>query len=158
MKVRMASTSLAIVVLAALLVGFGFARSGGLSAGGELDEATGKDGKEAALAFGGDRGTEFSGTCIVDGEERAFEGEVPERLEFSPNDGRLECEISKEDPGSIELTFTAAENVRTVQRFDGPESTVRLSYENGGLSTSTTSSGGMNSSLQQTIISESSRR
>lgn len=171
MKGKMGLISLAVLISAVLLVGFGFARSGGQAAGEEVaaggderpttasggrDEAPGGD-REATLVFKGDRGMEFSGTCVVDGEERAFRGEVPERLEFSPNDGRLECEINKEDPGSVELTLTVAENVRSVQKFGGPESTVRLSYENGGLSTSAISSGGNSSSSQQTTISGSSR-
>lgn len=112
---------------------------------------------EAALEFEGDRGTGFSGACVVDGEERTFEGEVPERMEFSPDGGRLECEIQKEGSGDLELTFTAGDNTRSVQRIDAPQSKVEILYEDGSLSTSTLSSGGARSSSQQTIVSGSSQ-
>jgi len=159
-----------LVSLVTVLVGLGFAWPGGHIAGeaadgavrqaaaGEREEAAGGDrGREAALEFGGARGTEFSGTCAVDGKKRTLEGEVPERLELSPDGGRLECEIRKEGPGDLKLTFTAGENARSVQRINTPGTKVEILYEDGSLSTSTLSSGGAHSSSQRTTVSGSSQ-
>lgn len=149
-------------VLIPVAVLAGFACAGGQASGaawaGERGQVTREDaGRRVTLLFGGERGTGFSGTCAVDGERRAFEGETPERLKFSPGDGRLECEIRKDGAGDLELVFSAGENVRSLQRIAARESAVKIRYEEGNLSTSTVSSGGSGSSSQQTIVSGSSR-
>ena len=158
------------LVTVLVLAGLGFLWSGGHAAGeaadgavlqsaaGGREEAAEENGnREVALEFEGARGTGFSGTCAVDGEERTFKGEVPERLEFSLDGGRMECEIQKEGSGGLKLTFTAGENARSVQQINTPGSKVEILYEDGSLSTSTLSSGGARSYSQQTTASSSSQ-
>lgn len=95
---------------------------------------------EAVLKFGGTDGTRFSGTCTVGDEEREISGEAPQSYTFALDGRGLECEIRKQDPGDTLKIVFAAEGTRSVQRVGGGESTVNLSYENGSVSSTTSSS------------------
>jgi hypothetical protein len=117
----------------------------------------GKKGKaraqEATLEMNGDVGTEFYGSCTVGDEEMEVSGQVPESFSYTLDGERLECEISKESAqGDLEVAFTAGNNVNSVKRISG--GTLKLVYENGRLSSSTSSSSGASSSSSQGISSQ----
>ncbi len=130
--------------------------------GKKVKRGKGKKGKaraqEATLEMNGDSGTEFSGSCTVGDEETEVSGQVPESFTYELDGDRLECEISKESAdGELEVIFTAGENTRSVQRISG--GTLNLTYENGRISsfsTSSSSSGGSSSSSQVVSSSQSS--
>lgn len=118
----------------------------------------GKKGKaraqEATLEMSGDVGTEFYGSCTVGDEEMEVSGQVPESFSYELDGERLECEISKESAqGDLEVAFTAGNNVNSVKRISG--GTLKLVYENGRLSSTSTSSGsGASSSSSQGVSSQ----
>ena len=117
----------------------------------------GKKGKaraqEATLEMSGDVGTEFYGSCTVGGEEMEVSGQVPESFSYELDGQRLECEISKESAqGDLEVAFTAGNNVNSVKRISG--GTLKLVYENGRLSSSTSSGSGASSSSSQGVSSQ----
>jgi hypothetical protein len=102
----------------------------------------------------GDVGTEFYGSCTVGDEEMEVSGLVPESFSYELDGERLECEISKESAqGDLEVAFTAGNNVNSVKRISG--GTLKLVYENGRLSSTSTSSGsGASSSSSQGVSSQ----
>ena len=117
----------------------------------------GKKGKaraqEATLEMSGDVGTEFYGSCTVGDEEMEVSGQVPESFSYELDGERLECEISKESAqGDLEVAFTAGNNVNSVKRISG--GTLKLVYENGRLSSSTSSGSGASSSSSQGVSSQ----
>jgi hypothetical protein len=119
----------------------------------------GKKGKaraqEATLEMSGDVGTEFYGSCTVGDEEMEVSGQVPESFSYELDGERLECEISKESAqGDLEVAFTAGNNVNSVKRISG--GTLKLVYENGRLSSSTSSGSGASSSSLQGVSSQGS--
>ena len=72
---------------------------------------------------------------------------MPESFTYELDGERLECEISKESAeGDLEVVFTAGNNVNSVQRISGGRisggrisgGTLKFTYENGRLSSSTT--------------------
>jgi hypothetical protein len=93
--------------------------------------------EEVALEMNGEEGTGFSGTCTAGDEETEIDGEAPETFNF-PADERLECEISADD--AMEIVFTNGKGTRSVQRIG--EGTLNLTYENGSISSFSTSSSG----------------
>jgi hypothetical protein len=108
---------------------------------GERTKARGKDtGKarsgEATLGMEGDPGTEFSGSCTVGDEEQEISGQVPDSFSYELDGKRLECEINAD--GNLRIVFTA-NNTRSVQQISG--GTLNLTYDNGQLSSSYSSSG-----------------
>src|SRR5215213_7080897 len=104
--------------------------------------------QEATLEMSGDVGTEFYGSCTVGDQEMEVSGQVPESFSYE----RLECEISKESAqGDLEVAFTAGNNVNSVKRISG--GTLKLVYENGRLSSSTSSGSGASSSSSQGVSS-----
>src|SRR5215212_1916220 len=105
--------------------------------------------QEATLEMSGDVGTEFYGSCTVGDQEMEVSGQVPESFSYE----RLECEISKESAqGDLEVAFTAGNNVNSVKRISG--GTLKLVYENGRLSSSTSSGSGASSSSSQGVSSQ----
>ncbi len=93
---------------------------------------------QAQLELKGDSGTEFSGSCAVGDEEpEEISGQVPQSFTYDLNGQPLKCEITSE--GNIEANLTAG-NTRSVQRFSG--GTLSLTYENGNISSSVSSSSG----------------
>ena len=125
---------------------------------------------DVALRIAGDKGTPFTGTCSVGGEEHDIGGQVPQSLEYDLNGQELECEIRKQgdESGKLEVVLSS-DDVRSVQRIEGEDVTLRLTYAKGSVSSSTTSvasgqatDGGSSqvsssSSSSQTVISNSNR-
>ncbi len=113
----------------------------------------GRSGDEATLEIEGDEGTEFSGRCTVGDEENEIGGRVPERYTYELGGERLQCEITNEGSGGLEVVFSAGESTRSVQRISG--GTLNITYEDGQLSSFTSSSGGQVSSSQVVSSSQS---
>ncbi len=117
------------------------------------DEYSSKD--QAQLEIKGSSGAEFSGFCAVgDGESEEISGQVPQSFVYDPNGEPLKCEIASE--GDIEVILTAY-NTRSVQQISG--GTLNLTYQNGSIYSSTSSSGssssGSSSSGSSSSISSS---
>lgn len=118
--------------------------------------------KEAVLKIEGDPQTEFSGSCAVgDQEEKAISGRVPQSFNYELNGQRLECEIRNESGGEMEVDLKAG-NDRYVQRTNAQGATIRLTYSERGISSSTISSSGdggqfSSSSSSQTSTSSSAQ-
>jgi Putative auto-transporter adhesin, head GIN domain len=131
-----ASTAVAlasVVLLAVLLTGcsYGNAKS---SAGGEA----GSERDHARLEIKGSPETEFTGSCTVgDGEPAEIGGEAPEDFTYDLEGRALECEISSDD--SLRVELSVGENAHSAQSIS--RGTLHLTYENGSVSTSTSSSG-----------------
>lgn len=94
--------------------------------------------REVTLEISGDRGTGFSGACSFGGTQRTLDGRVPERYVFEPQGERLECELRTE--GALGIVFTDGAGVHSEQQTAGGRSTVKLTYSNGVISSSTSSS------------------
>ncbi len=124
-------TNTTIVLGFALLsVVFATGCTGNAEAGGDSEA------DQAKLEIKGSPGTEFSGSCTVgNGEPQEINGRVPQRFAFDHLNGNpLRCEIASE--GEIEVTLTHG-NDRSVQRISG--GTLNLTYDNGSISSSTSS-------------------
>ena len=110
---------------------------------------------QALLELKGDSGTEFSGSCTVgDGEPEEISGQVPQSFTYDLDGKPLKCEITSD--GNIEANLTAG-NSHSVQRISG--GTLNLTYENGSISSSVSSSSGSSrqvSSSSSQISSSSS--
>jgi hypothetical protein len=112
---------------------------------------------QAQLELKGDSGTEFSGSCAIGDEEpEEISGQVPQSFTYDLNGNPLKCEITSE--GNIEANLSVG-NTHSVQRFSG--GTLNLTYENGSISSSVSSSSGSSgqassSSSQVTSSSSSS--
>ena len=118
--------------------------SGGASGAGEV-----------TLKLEGESDVAFDGTCAVGEEEKELDGRVPESYTFDLDGQRLECEIDKKDTAALEIALSA-DGTRSVHRTSGGESTVKITYEDGSISSSTISSSGSSVSLSQTTTSSSS--
>jgi hypothetical protein len=111
---------------------------------------------EAVLRIEGDPRTEFSGSCAVgDQEGEAIAGHVPQSFDYELHGRRLECEIRNESGGYMEVVLEAG-NDRSVQRTNAQGATIRLTYSEGSISSSTISSSGsggqVSSSSSQTQV------
>jgi hypothetical protein len=140
------------VVSAALLLGGLASQVRAQAEEGERDRSgSGK------LGISGDKEVRFSGECSIGDDERDIGGKVPQRYDL---DGReLACEIRRTDAENGELKVVVSdENTRFVQRIEGGDTVVRLTYEDGSVSSSTVSSGGQASSnSSQALFSSSSQ-
>lgn len=126
-------------------------KSQAASRGGGPDAEDGDAEPEGAtLRIGGEPGLEFTGRCVVDGEEREIGGQTPESYTYQPEE-RLECEISGLDRGQLRVSFSDGQGTNTVQQVGPQTSTLELTYTGGSLSTSTTS-------VSQTSTSQSSQQ
>lgn len=85
------------------------------------------------LRLGGEEGTRFSGSCTVAGERRRIEGQTPKSYSFKPEGGPVACNIKKQGPGGLKVVF-ASDGQRSVQTVSGQSATLKLRYNNGGLS------------------------
>ena len=93
---------------------------------------------QAQLELKGDSGTEFSGSCAIGDEEpEEISGQVPQSFTYDLDGNPLKCEITSE--GNIEANLSVG-NTHSVQRFSG--GTLNLTYENGSISSSVSSSSG----------------
>lgn len=99
----------------------------------------------------------FTGTCSVGGEERRLDGRTPERYAFSPDDGKLQCEIRGEGPGTLNVVLAAGNDVRSVQQSGAGGSKVSLTYTEDRISINQSSSGS-GRQVQSTSVSGVSSR
>ena len=91
--------------------------------------------RKVTLEIRGERGTRFSGTCSIGGEDRRFGGRVPESYSYELGGKKLECEIRKDGPGTLEVVLAAGDDVRSVHRQTGAGSgIIRLTYSGDGAS------------------------
>lgn len=127
----------------------------------ERTEARAKDAagkarsEEASLEMKGDSGTEFSGSCTVGDREEEVSGQVPESFDFELGGERLDCEISKESAdGNLQVIFSAGPNTRSVQQISG--GTLNFTYENGRISSFSTSSSGSSAQVNSSQVVTSS--
>lgn len=130
---------------------------GAESAQGESENAP----TETVLRIDGDRQTEFSGSCTVGNQqEKTISGRAPQSFEYELNGQRLKCEIRNESGGQMEVVLEAG-NDHSVQRTNAQGATIRLTYSESGISSSTVSSSGggaqASSSSSQTSGSSSSQ-
>ena len=111
---------------------------------------------EAVLTIEGDPKTKFSGSCAVgDHEGEAIAGHPRESFEFELDGQRLTCEIRNETGGDMEVVLEDG-NDRSIQSTNAKGATIRLSYSEGAISSSTISSSGsggqVRSSTSQTQV------
>jgi hypothetical protein len=104
------------------------ARAGDVEARAKDDEETestdadsGGPSRKVALEIRGERGTRFSGTCSIGGEEMRIGGRAPESYSYEPGGEKLECEIRKAGPGALEVVLVAGNDVRSRQRHYTPD-------------------------------------
>jgi hypothetical protein len=118
-------------------------RVGGLkSAKAEGAEATASS-RKVTLKIEGSPATEFSGMCIVGGEEKKLSGRVPKRFTIYELDGKpLECEISKQsaNSGEMKVEFSAGDDTNSVQQTSIQGGSIALRYDGHGSTTLVTSS------------------
>ena len=106
---------------------------------GNVEGVEGSGGpKEVTLTVTGKPGTGFAGSCSIGGEERTLEGEVPKRYVFEPEGKELECEIRKEGGGALKVVVEG-KGVLSVQRTAAGEGTLRITFSEAGISSSTSS-------------------
>lgn len=89
---------------------------------------------EATLEIQGSPGTEFSGTCTVGDEVNEIGGQAPERFTYQLDGRRIECEIRQESAGNLGVVFTAGASTSSVQQINSQGGTINIVYENGSLS------------------------
>jgi hypothetical protein len=125
-------------------------------------EEANKDGGSGnvTLRIASDTGTPFSGACSVGGKEHDISGQVPQSFEYQLDSQELECEIGKQgdESGALKVVLSS-EVTRSVQRVEGKDVTLRLTYSRGSVSSSMTSSSSQlnsSSSSSQTVISSNS--
>ena len=106
---------------------------------GNAETSGGSDEDRARLEINGSPGSAFSGSCAIgDGEPEEIGGEVPESFAYDLGGRALDCEVSSDD--DLRVEFTVGENHRSVQSVSG--GTLNLTYEDGSISSFTSSSSG----------------
>lgn len=124
-------TNIAILLAWVLLLG---AFTTGCTGNAPRSEAGEQD--QAQLKIRGNSGTGFSGSCAIgDKEPEPFGGQVPESFTYDLEGRPLDCEISSE--GGLQVELTVGENVHSVGRISG--GTLNLAYENGSISSASSS-------------------
>jgi uncharacterized Zn-binding protein involved in type VI secretion len=136
-------------------------RVGGFkSAKAEGADATAPSG-EVTLKIEGSPATEFSGTCIVGGEEKKLSGRVPKRFIYELDGQLLECEISKHSANSAEMKveFSVGDDTNSVQQTSTQGGTLTLRYDGYGstalVSSSTSVLGDQANSTSQVSVLQS---
>jgi hypothetical protein len=140
-------TNTAIVLAWALLLAV-FA-SGCGTGNAEADDTGDRD--QARLEIKGSPGENFSGSCTIGNEEpRQIGGDVPKSITYNLKGRSLDCEIGSN--GDLQVELTVGENTHSAQSISG--GTLNLTYEDGSISTATSSasrsSGGTSSTSQVT--------
>ena len=113
------------------------------------------------LKIEGSPGTEFSGTCIVGGEEKKVSGRVPKRFIYELDGQRLECEIRKQssNSGEMKVEFSAGGHSNSVQQTSTQGGSITLRYDGHGstalVSSSTSVSGDQANSTSQVSVLQS---
>jgi hypothetical protein len=116
---------------------------------------------EVTLKIEGSPGTEFSGTCIIGGEEEKISGRVPKRFIYELDGQPLECEISKQssNSGEMKVEFSAGGQTNSVQQTSTQGSSLTLLYDGHGstalVSSSTSVSGNEANSTSQVSVLQS---
>ena len=101
---------------------------------------------DVTLKIQGDKGARFSGACSLGEEQRESSGRAPRSFEFDLKGRELSCEIGNQEGQSNELEVVlSGENVRSVQRLDGGQGTLKMTYDGNGSFSS------MSSSSQTTV-------
>jgi hypothetical protein len=136
-------------------------RVGGFkTAKAEGADATAHSG-EVTLKIEGSPGTEFSGTCIVRGEEKKVSGRVPKRFIYELDGQRLECEIRKQssNSGEMKVEFSAGGHTNSVQQTSTQGGSLTLRYDGHGstalVSSSTSVSGDQANSTSHVSVLQS---
>jgi hypothetical protein len=128
------------------------ARAGDVEAGANGDSE--HPSRKVTLEIRGERGTRFSGTCSIGGEDRRFGGRVPESYSYELGGKKLECEIRKDGPGTLEVVLAAGDEVRSVHRQTGAGSgIIRLTYSGDGASGVSSSQSQVSSTLDSSTQS-----
>jgi hypothetical protein len=110
--------------------------------------------RKVTLEIRGERGTRFSGTCSIGGEDRRSGGRVPESYSYELGGKKLECEIRKDGPGTLEVMLAAGDDVRAVHRQTGAGSgIIRLTYSGDGASGVSSSQSQVSSTLDSSTQS-----
>jgi hypothetical protein len=110
--------------------------------------------RKVTLEIRGERGTRFSGTCSIGGEDRSFGGRVPESYSCELGGKKLECEIRKDGPGTLEVVLAAGDDVRSLHRQTGAGSgIIRLTYSGDGASGVSSSQSQVSSTLDSSTQS-----
>jgi hypothetical protein len=110
--------------------------------------------RKVTLEIRGERGTRFSGTCSIGGEDRSFGGRASESYSYELGGKKLECEIRKDGPGTLEVVLAAGDEVRSVHRQTGAGSgIIRLTYSGDGASGVSSSQSQVSSTLDSSTQS-----
>ena len=137
-------------------------RVGGFkSAKAEGAEATASS-RKVTLKIEGSPATEYSGMCIVGGEEKKLSGRVPKRFTIYELDGKpLECEISKQsaNSGEMKVEFSVGDDTNSVQQTSIQGGSLTLRYDGHGstalVSSSTSDSVDQANSTSQVSVLQS---
>ena len=136
-------------------------RVGGFkTAKGEGTDATAPS-REVTLKIEGSPGTEFSGTCIVGGEEKKVSGRVPKRFIYELDGQRLECEIKKQssNSGEMKVEFSAGGHTSSIQQTSTQGGSLTLRYDGHGstglICSSTSVSGDQANTTSQVSVLQS---
>ena len=106
---------------------------------GNAQTSSDSDKDQARLEVKGSPGSAFSGYCAIGDEEpEEIGGEVPQTFTYDLGGRALDCEVSSD--GDLRVEFIVGENHRSVQGISG--GTLNLTYEDGSISSVTTSSSG----------------
>jgi hypothetical protein len=119
---------------------------------------------EVTLKIEGSPETEFSGTCIMGGEEeKKISGRVPKRFIYDTHGQRLECQIRKQssNSGQMKVEFSAGGETNSVQQTSTQGGSLTFRYDghgSSGLVTSSTSVWGdqANSTSQVSVLQTNS--
>lgn len=118
---------------------------------GNTESSTVGNEDRAQLKIDGKPGTEFSGSCAVGNEEQEeIGGRVPERFIFELKGKLLDCEIDSE--GDTRVDLTVGKSGHSVHRISG--GTLNLTYDNGNISSSASSSSSSSVSSQSASLVE----
>ena len=110
-----------------------------------------QDRGQVILELRGGSGTKFSGSCAIgDQEPEEIGGQVPANYTYEPEERPLKCQISSD--GDIQVNLTTDQNVRSVQQISG--GTLNLTYQNGSISSSVSSSAGSSSGQRSSSSSQ----
>ena len=127
---------------------------------GEAADATASSG-EVTLNIEGSPATEFSGTCLIGGEEKKLSGRVPKRFIYELDGQPLECEIRKQssNSGQMKVEFSAGDDTNSVQQTSIQGGSITLRYDGHGstalVSSSTSVSGDQANSTSQVSVLQS---
>ena len=134
---------------------------GSKTAKGEGADATAPS-REVTLKIEGSPGTEFSGTCIIGGEEEMkVSGRVPKRFIYELDGQRLECEIRNQssNSGEMKVECSAGDHTNSVQQTSTQGGSLTLRYDGHGsiglVSSSTSVSGNQANSTSQLSVLQS---